>query len=44
MTSNETGSADREISTEAAAVRTLVVAAREDIEIANGVRAVVELP
>ena len=41
---NENGSADREISTEAAAVRTLVVAAREDIEIANGVRAVVELP
>ena len=39
---NETGSGDREIGTDDARVRTLVVAAREDIEIANGVRAVVE--
>jgi acetate kinase len=39
---NETGSADREIGAEDATVRTLVVAAREDIEIANGVRAIVE--
>jgi acetate kinase len=39
---NETGSADREIGADDAAVRTLVVAAREDIEIANGVRALLE--
>jgi acetate kinase len=40
---NETGNLDRDISTHDAAVRTLVVAAREDIEIAKGVRAVVDL-
>ena len=40
---NATGDADREISTDDAAVRTFVVAAREDIEIADGVRAVVKL-
>jgi len=39
---NETGSGDREIGTDDARVRTLVVAAREDIEIAKCVRAVVE--
>ena len=38
---NETGDADREVGRDDAAVRTLVVEAREDIEIANGVRALV---
>jgi acetate kinase len=37
--SNESGAGDREIGAPAAAVRALVIAAREDIEIARQVRA-----
>jgi acetate kinase len=40
---NEIGSADRDVGRAGAAVRTLVVEAREDIEIAKGVRAIVEI-
>ena len=41
---NETGPADREIGADGAKVRTLVVAAREDVEIAREVRAVLTAP
>jgi acetate kinase len=41
---NESGPDDREIGADGARVRTLVVAAREDVEIAREVRSVLDLP